>query len=236
MLTHASSPVLTFISLHQTDLSSSVYSEMSFGPEEFDFFQVGLDTEVTFCFKELKVRRHFCWSQTQVFISASKGVIPLSSLSAGDPRLFRSYACSYIHLLWLSWEVGPQEPCLFPFVPITKPFGAWWSWCYTPVLWTLLATFVKLRVWKMIYITRCFEIGDAARCDSLCLQSWRVGGGGSGIKSSRSALVTQWVWGQQVLWDLVSRKQKLRNLVLWLRKVIVLQHETFDWLLTKLSK
>nr|XP_048303330.1 cell cycle checkpoint control protein RAD9B isoform X1 [Myodes glareolus] len=36
------------------DLSSSVYSEMSFGPEEFDFFQVGLDTEVTFCFKELK--------------------------------------------------------------------------------------------------------------------------------------------------------------------------------------
>lgn len=36
------------------DLNNSVYSEMSFGPEEFDFFQVGLDTEVTFCFRELK--------------------------------------------------------------------------------------------------------------------------------------------------------------------------------------
>ncbi|CAO2629529.1 Cell cycle checkpoint control protein RAD9B, partial [Lemmus lemmus] len=36
------------------DVSSSVYSEMSFDPEEFDFFQVGLNTEVTFCFRELK--------------------------------------------------------------------------------------------------------------------------------------------------------------------------------------
>ncbi|XP_031193626.1 cell cycle checkpoint control protein RAD9B isoform X2 [Mastomys coucha] len=36
------------------DFTSSVYSEMSFGPEDFDFFQVGLDTEITFCFKELK--------------------------------------------------------------------------------------------------------------------------------------------------------------------------------------
>ncbi|XP_037673268.1 cell cycle checkpoint control protein RAD9B isoform X2 [Choloepus didactylus] len=36
------------------DLTNAVYSEMFVGPNEFDFFQIGLDTEITFCFKELK--------------------------------------------------------------------------------------------------------------------------------------------------------------------------------------
>ncbi|XP_008069369.1 cell cycle checkpoint control protein RAD9B [Carlito syrichta] len=39
---------------YDTDLTKSVYSEMSVGSDEFDFFHIEVDTEITFCFKELK--------------------------------------------------------------------------------------------------------------------------------------------------------------------------------------
>ncbi|XP_042524948.1 cell cycle checkpoint control protein RAD9B [Dipodomys spectabilis] len=37
-----------------TDMNSSVRSSMCVDRDEFDFFQIGLDTEVTFCLKDLK--------------------------------------------------------------------------------------------------------------------------------------------------------------------------------------
>ena len=38
-----------------TDLDKIIHTEMVLVPEEFDNYQIGVDTEITFCLKELKV-------------------------------------------------------------------------------------------------------------------------------------------------------------------------------------
>ena len=50
-------PFTLFVS--RVDPSKIVHTEMTLAPEEFDNYQIGVDTEITFCLKELRVRFNF---------------------------------------------------------------------------------------------------------------------------------------------------------------------------------
>ena len=42
-----------------SDKSKVIYTELTLDPDEFDNYQVGIDTEITFCLKEFRVRLFF---------------------------------------------------------------------------------------------------------------------------------------------------------------------------------
>ncbi|XP_054449992.1 cell cycle checkpoint control protein RAD9B [Pteronotus mesoamericanus] len=62
------------------DLNNSVHSEMFVGPAEFDFFQIRVDTEITFCFKELK--------GILIFSEATRAPISIHFDFPGKPMAF----------------------------------------------------------------------------------------------------------------------------------------------------
>ena len=48
-----------FVYVNLIDPSNVIHTQMRLSPQEFQSFQVGLNTEVTFCLKELRAVLHF---------------------------------------------------------------------------------------------------------------------------------------------------------------------------------
>lgn len=51
-----------------SDPTKVIHTEMVLAQEEFDNYQIGVDTDVTFCLKELRVRSSSSYKNTTVVI------------------------------------------------------------------------------------------------------------------------------------------------------------------------
>ena len=62
------------------DQSKAIHTELSLVPEEFESYQVGVDNEVTFCLKELRVSEYLYVKVNFQFLL--NGIVMLSPFSS----------------------------------------------------------------------------------------------------------------------------------------------------------